>query len=273
MPRIVFLFLCLLAITHSYSQDIQRIEITGKIVADTTNDIEGVTVYNTSSNQGTITNAEGDFKIKVQLNDIVEIAALQFENFTVTIDPKIIDSRNMTVFLIEQVNKLDEVVILPYDLSGNLVTDIKSVKTFNPDLDAIYFGLNDITVYEFGDDYKSGVKNTVLETGVDNVFGADLFQIVSLLVDAIFPPKNKKNYNIDRRELSPSHMPDQDLRDYYSTEFIAEAFNVEENLIEAFIAFTESNKLDYSLIKKGRELEFLDLVKQQSDLFLKTHRD
>ena len=272
MKRYLLCCLTLLLASSTFAQNTQRVSISGKIIADTTNDIEGVTVYNTSSNKGTITNSEGKFEINATLNDVIEVSALQFEKFIVTIDQKILDSKKMTVFLVEQVNKLDEVVILPYDLSGDLVTDIESVKTFNPDLDAIYFGVNDVSTYEFGADYKSGVRNTVMETGPDNVFGANLLGVVGLLVNAIFPKKEKKNFTIDRRDLLPK-LPTKDLRDYYTTDFIVETFNVKENSIEAFIAFMETNNLDYSLLKNDRELEFLDLVKKQSDLFLKTKRD
>jgi len=40
-------------------------------------------------------------------------------------------------------------------LSGNMVADVKSVETFNPDLDAIYFGVNEIYAFEFTDDYNN----------------------------------------------------------------------------------------------------------------------
>ena len=60
------------------AQDIQRVEISGKIIVDSP-DVEGVTVFNATSNKGTITDAEGKFSILVALNDRLQISALQFE--------------------------------------------------------------------------------------------------------------------------------------------------------------------------------------------------
>ncbi len=136
---LLYLFL-LSPVFFVMAQNSDRIEVSGKIVVDS-DDLEGITVFNTSAKKGVITDENGLFKLDVALNDIIEFRALQFQNFTVTIDENIIKSKKMTVFLVEKINKLDEILILPYDLTGNLLVDIESVKTFNPDLDAIYFGL------------------------------------------------------------------------------------------------------------------------------------
>lgn len=271
MKQFYLAVLMLFSVCFAFSQTKNRVEVTGKIIVES-NDKEGVTVFNTSSNKGTITNTEGTFTIAVKLNDIVEVSALQFEKFTVHIDEKIMQSQQMTVFLVEEINKLDEVVILPYDLSGNLTVDMESVKTFNPDLDAIYFGVNDISVYEFSDDYRSGVKNSVMPNGVDNIFGVDIFQAVGLLADLIFPPKEKpKPVNYKRDLFSEDYS--KTLKDYYSIEFITETFNIPENQVDDFIVFTVENNLEFTLYNQGKELEFLELIKQQSDAFLKTKRD
>ena len=131
MKRLLLFTLLFSSFFTISAQDVERIEISGKIVVDS-NDLEGITVYNSSSNKGTVTDENGKFLLNVALNDIVEFRALQFQDFTVTIDENIIKSKKMTVFLVEKVNKLDEVVILPYDLTGNLAVDIESVRTFNP---------------------------------------------------------------------------------------------------------------------------------------------
>ena len=66
----ILIILCF-AVSSAFSQEINRIEVFGKIVVDSV-DVEGVTVYNTSSNKGTVTDLEGKFSIEVALNDIVE---------------------------------------------------------------------------------------------------------------------------------------------------------------------------------------------------------
>ena len=48
-----------------YAQHINRIEVSGKLSA--TNDMEGVTIFNTSSNKGTVADSQGNFILEVAL--------------------------------------------------------------------------------------------------------------------------------------------------------------------------------------------------------------
>lgn len=262
----LLLFLCLTASFFSFSQEIKRVEISGKIVVNS-EDLENVTIYNTSSNKGTLTDEDGKFKIEVALFDILEVRALQFQDFTVTIDKNIIDSKKATIFLVEKVNKLNEVVILPYDLTGNLVVDMESVRTFNPDLDAIYFGIGDISAYEFPDDYKSEVENIAARQPNDIRYQMNGAALVGLLLKPLFKSnKDKKAKEIEKlKEIQSTS-----LRDYYSTRYIVDNFKIPEDKVNEFVAYVESHDLDYSLLKSGKEMDFLEFLTQKSDEFLKS---
>ncbi|MBN4070263.1 hypothetical protein JYT76_01140 [Olleya sp. AH-315-F22] len=253
------LFILCLTVSVAFSQDINRIEVFGRIVVDNV-DVEGITVYNNSSNKGIVTDIDGKFSIEVALNDRLEISALQFEKFVVVINEDIISSKIMTVFLVERINKLDEVVILPYGLSGNLMVDIQSVKTFNPDLDAIYFGIQNMDDYEFSDDYKSGVVNMAMEEG-RYYNGVDFVQIIGLLVKPFFKSKKKGITNI-----SNSY---QDLTAKYSLSYLQKNLNIPKDSIDEFIHFVEDNGFDKTLMKDGNELQFLEFLIRQSKEFKK----
>ncbi len=263
----LLLFLCLSTAISSFSQDVKRVEISGKIVVNS-EDLENVTIYNTSSNKMALTDEGGKFKIEVALNDVLEVRALQFQDFKVTIDKNIIASKKATIFLVEKVNKLNEVVILPYDLTGNLVVDMESVKTFNPDLDAIYFGILDISAYEFPDDSKSKVENIAARgPGNDIRYQMDGAAIIGMLLKPLFKSnKERKEKKIEEAiDMNPTG-----LRDYYSTHFIVENFKIPESRVNEFIEYVESNGLDYSLLKKGKEMDFLEFLTQKSEEFLKS---
>ena len=92
MKNLVIIFCCLFTCAF-YAQDIDRITVNGRIVVSS-KDKEGVTVYNSSSNKGTLTDENGDFEIKVALNDIVEFGALQFKDFEVKITEDVIIFNN-----------------------------------------------------------------------------------------------------------------------------------------------------------------------------------
>lgn len=252
------------------AQDIKRVEITGKIVVNS-DDLENVTIFNTSSNQGTLTDENGKFNIKVALNDIIEVRALQFQEFKFTIDKNVIDSKRATIFLVEKINKLPEVVILPYDLTGNLTVDMQSVRTFNPDLDAIYFGITDISAYEFADDRKSEVVNIAARGPGNNIqYPLDVVAVVGLLLKPLFNSNKDKN---NKTAEQVANIPTNGLRDYYSAHYLEENFNIPENQVEAFVTYVEANGLDYTLMKKGKEMEFLEFLNQKSKDFLKAQSE
>ncbi|MCK0123590.1 carboxypeptidase-like regulatory domain-containing protein [Gelidibacter sp. F2691] len=262
--KTALLFLVLLIpLSFVSAQSVKRVEISGKIIVESS-DLENITVYNTSAKKGTLTDDKGLFKLHVALNDIIEVRALQFQDFTVTIDENIIKTRSMTVFLVEKINKLDEVIILPYDLTGNLLVDIESVKTFNPDLDAIYFGLANMNEYEFPDDYKSKVVNLAMPgTGNNIQYGFNVIGLVELFLRPIF--KSKKNDGRNEAINPPSY---DDFTEHYSTKFLVENFNIPEPRVEEFIKYVEDEGLDYSLLNSGKEFQFLEFISQKSKEFL-----
>ncbi|WGD35347.1 carboxypeptidase-like regulatory domain-containing protein [Olleya sp. YS] len=253
----------LLAFTFVNAQDSTRVEIKGKIIVASP-DLEGISVYNSSSNQGTVTDANGEFTISAMLNDKINIHALQFKDFNVAVAQDVIDSKQMNVFLVEQVNKLDEVVILSYDLTGILKEDVANAETFNPDMDAIYFGVDDISLYEFSNDQYSKVENLAAMSQNDRIrYQANGMAILSGLVGLIFKKKNKKKSTDSNVEEVSS------LGDTYTHEYFTVNFKIPEEKVEAFIAHVETNGFDTKLLENGKEMQLIEYLHKQSQEFLK----
>ncbi|MFC4723444.1 hypothetical protein ACFO5O_14000 [Geojedonia litorea] len=260
--------LCVLFFFVSFSalaQIFERIEVKGKIVVDSS-DVEGITIYNTSSNKGTFANEKGEFTIAVMLNDRVEFHALQFKDFTITIDQNIIDSRQMTVFLIEKINRLDEVIILPKGLSGDLVLDIENVKTVNVDMNALYFGIMNSDEYDFTDDYRSQIENIALHSQSQTmVNGLNVVNLVGVLLKPLFKSKKKEQQSNVVPEMTVSK-----LQSRYDIEFLSSNFGIPKDRVSDFVNYVESSGMDYSLLDEGKELQFLEYLNTKSQHYLKT---
>jgi len=266
MKKLLLFVSIFIACSNLNAQITQRVEINGRIIV-TANDVEGVTVFNSSSNKGTITNDKGEFALEVRLNDVIEFSALQFEKFRINIDEKILINRYVTVYLVERINKLDEVVITPYDmLTGNIVADVKSIETFNPHLDAIYFGVNDLYAYNFTDDYKSEVVNiAMIPTQFE--YSPDLVKILGEFLKPVF----KDKMNDEEKKLK--EFKGLELSDLYGKEFLSRSFDIPEDKMEEFIAFVESNQFSYDLLKKGNELQLIEHLYGKSMQFLNSIND
>ncbi|NAS14121.1 carboxypeptidase-like regulatory domain-containing protein [Poritiphilus flavus] len=105
----------------------------GKIIQD-------VHVMNITSNKATITDANGNFSISVRLNDTIRFSAVQYKKKQLVITASILESKGMVVSLEQFVNELDEVVVRPYDLSGDIARDMQNLKT-DPVVTASTLGL------------------------------------------------------------------------------------------------------------------------------------
>ena len=249
--------LCLISNT-SFAQDVARIEIKGNIIVNR-NDLEGVTVYNASSNKGTVTDKDGYFVLGVALNDRVEFAALQFKNFQVVVTQDIIDAKAMTVLLIEQVNKLPEVVILPYNLTENLIVDVNSIALVNPDLDALYFGLGNLDKFDFEYDHLSEVTNIAMSQN-NLIYGVNMIEVVGLLLNQIFLPKNKT-------EFVPVYKK-HGILDVYDKDYLMTALKIVEQDLVEFVYYVEEDSFNFALLDLNREFEFLEFLKLQEQKFV-----
>lgn len=239
------------------AQQIERVEINGRISVDT-EDKEGIVVYNQSANKGVTTDENGAFKIDVAVNDVVGFGALQFKDFIIIIDARIIESRQVSVRLVEDVNKLDEVLVLPYDLSGNINVDVNAVRTYNVDMAEIYEDEEDFDDYKFSADSQTKVDSPILN---ENRFvnGLNMVNIFRLFVNKKDKSQSKVEQILENR--SP-------IIKRYNAAYLETHFNIPTDLTYAFIDFVEEATYDKMLLEKKNEILLLDYLRKQSELFL-----
>ena len=260
----IILFLTIVISFSAISQNVGRIEVSGKIIVEGS-DISGITIFNTSSNNGTITDENGAFKIQVAKNDIIEVSALKYQNIKFTVNEAIIDSKKMKLFLIEEINKLDEVIVRTRGLSGNLGADVEGSESFNPKLDALYFGVRHSSEYNFETDEKTEVSNLGMNYQQQHmVNGLNIVNVVDQLLLPLFRSEvpNKKKAGIP-------DVPIESIKYYFGSEFLVDNFNIPEHRVQEFIQFVESDNFDYGLLNYGKEMEFLEYLNQKSIEFLK----
>lgn len=259
LPFIIF---CM-CISVGIAQNDNRIEISGKVIV-VSNDVEGLTVNNITSNRIAVTDMNGMFNIYVALNDKIKITALQFDTILVAVTQEILDSKQLTVFLDEKLTALDEVVILPFNLTGDLASDLNKVRSHNPKFESIYFGDLLTEDNQYTDIQYQEVENTILMK--DRFYnGVDFVKITNWLVKPLFGTKNTSKANT---EFGNSNF--DALRDTYTKDFISSNFNIPEDEVATFIAFAESNNTDASLYQKGKDIELIEYLVNQSKLYLES---
>ena len=262
MKKAIFFF-ALLSTMHVMSQNVRRVQVNGRIIVES-NDISGITIYNMSSNKGAITNENGEFKLRVALDDLIEVSALQYQNLNFKVNEAIIQSKTMKLFLIEEIYKLEEIVVSTKGLSGNLNIDIPNANAFKPKLNALYFGIKHRDDFDFKDDYKSKVKNMALNSERQTMInGLNIVNVVDQLLLPLFRSKVA-----DKKKSGIPEVPVESIKYYFGSEFLVDNFNISSHRVEEFIRFVESKDFDFSLLNYGKEMEFLELLNKKSVAFL-----
>ena len=253
------------------AQDVERVVVEGFITAPQSEDVEGVNIYNNSTQKGTVTNEKGEFTLKVGVNDRVLITALQFQSFTIIVDKGIIDTQKMKIYLNPAVNQLEEVIVRPYDLSGNIVADVNRVKTytFAPKMDLSYEALN--FKYEFQPDALTKIDGNAAEEALNNEGlknGANILGILGLLF-----PKNMEIDLVKNKTIEDRVQISRTLRQRFSNAYIEETFGIPKEKANDFLYFAEEGGLTETMLKAENEMELLDYMYLQSNRYKKTSEE
>ncbi len=254
MPRNkkFFLFFFLIVINASAQSIFSKLE--GK-VTNLDKGIADVHVMNTSSNRATITDAEGRFSISTKLNDTILFSAVQYKRMSLVISRAMLESRSIIVPLEEFINELDEVVVRPYNLSGDLSRDMNS--------------LNKEKVY---------VASTL---GLPNAYVKPITQAERKLNEAttgggLVPLNPIINAISGRTKYLKKVLASQEkyartirVREYYADSLFVKYLKIPKNKIEDFMYFCEVDNAFSAVVDSHDKLKIWEYLKLRSSSYLR----
>jgi len=91
-------------------------------------DVAATHVMNMTKKSATITDVNGYFTITAQLNDTLVFSAVQFKKKTMVVTKSVLESKLLYVPLEEALTELDEVIVMPYNLSGDMTKDLQRME-------------------------------------------------------------------------------------------------------------------------------------------------
>lgn len=242
-----------------FSQDIPRIKISGEIHVPQNEDAEGISVFNISTQKGTITNADGVFEIEIAENDHLQITALQYQSFTVVVDKNTVEHKTIDVFLNPAVNQLEEVLVRTNDLTGNINVDVKKIAAENltKDMDLSYGNLKN--GFYIPDDNTS-LSSNAAEEGLNSKAlkdGANFKAMIVAVTKLIFPNSNKTSVGENRKDQADINYI---IEQRFGKDFITENFDIAEDKIVDFLFYAQENGLDQDLLKPANELKLMEFL-------------
>lgn len=246
------MFFFLIVINASAQSIFSKLE--GK-VTNLDKGIADVHVMNTSSNRATITDAEGRFSISTKLNDTILFSAVQYKRMSLVISRAMLESRLIIVPLEEFINELDEVVVRPYNLSGDLSRDMNS--------------LNKEKVY---------VASTL---GLPNAYVKPITQAERKLNEAttgggLVPLNPIINAISGRTKYLKKVLASQEkyartirVREYYADSLFVKYLKIPENKIEDFMYFCEVDNAFSAVVDSHDKLKIWEYLKLRSSSYLR----
>lgn len=253
--KLLFITLLLFG-TILIAQEKERILVQGKIIAPEGESPEGMTVFNKNTGNGTISNQEGEFKLRVALGDSITFSALQFQKFNVAVEEGVINSGEMNVFLRESVNELPEVRLSSNQLSGDINVDVAKIEIADPQVPRYSAAQLKAMGVNITPDALSGPdKNAAFASSQTRlVNGLNFVNIFKLLAGAEI-----ENNPFTQKEL------DEKLRAIYDDDFFRSNLDIERDNINDFIYYLTDHGLDKKMLADGKELELIEFLIQKSE--------
>lgn len=249
------LITCLIILMSTVCLAQDRVLITGNITAPVGESAEGISVVNRTAKSATIANETGDFSIRVAVSDTLHFSAIQFQNFSVIIDDGVVENRQLNVFISEAVTELPEVVVSPYDLSGNVQVDVKIIPVVEADLPTKSAAEINPYEYTFRPDSLVSPPNAAMRSGMiySGMNFANIFR-------NIFTPRDVIT-NVGEEDI------DEKVLQLHEDEFFREQLNIRKENIKEFIFFAEDNGLTSEMLKPENELVLIEFLVAQSQKY------
>jgi hypothetical protein len=271
MKAILFVILSLIT-NFLFAQGIERKVLRGIVVVDSF-DVENITVRNISSNVGSKTDIEGKFSIRARATDTLFFESPSFISQKYILTQKDFWKEELEIRLHVKITELDELVITPYTLSGNLIEDTKRIQVYGDGFAVI--DAKKIMHYE--DDVRSGAPiNSALPSvfapnGSNFNFLALGAGLVSLFIKPSFSKSHSKRVYEERRiKALQSKSYSDHLFERFSHNFFVETLKIKNEDIPMFMSFSELNVYELSpLLKPENELKLIEyLIKKASEFNL-----
>ena len=256
-------FIVIFIITQSvFSQNTERQVLKGKVVADSL-DVENITVFNVSSNIGAVTNEVGIFYIKAKETDTLYFQGLSFVSQKYILTKKDFYVDELEIQLNIKINELNEVIVTPNTLTGNLEIDVNKIKVYG---DFMEIDMNVVKHYNDDKFYKNPKVTTTPDHFAPGGSTID-FKVIGKAIGKLFgikgdPKKNVKEVLKERRlrEVQAKSFSEH-IKERYSNHFFTSTLKIKNEYIAAFLAYAELSSVELvEFLKPENELKLLEYL-------------
>ena len=231
-------------------------ELEGRVFS-VANDVSAVHVSNISENKGTITDENGFFEISVIIGDTLVFSAVQFKKKELVVTQEVLDYPLFLVALEETLNELNEVVVMPYNLSGDLQKDMGKI-VIGPVITSSTEGLLNADVKRVTQSQRKlyTARTWDLEIG----FG---FKVKTDPLINYFSGRTKRLKKRIAQEAQSKWI--EKVRAYYPDSLYVQELKIPENNVGDFIYSFEKDTLFEGIVRNGDKLKLWEFLQIKSE--------
>lgn len=254
-PNILLPF-CLLFVAVAQAQDSRSEKLEGRVYSED-GDVAATHVLNTTTERATIADIKGYFAIPVQLNDTLVFSAVQYKRKEIVVTQSVLESKLVLIPLEPSLTELDEVVVTPYNLSGDMARDLSRLN-IEPVVTASTLGLPNAHVKPI----SKAERELFTATSGGGII--PLFPVINGITGRTKMLKNrvKRNKTYARTER---------IRQFYVDSLYTTEFKIPQEKIDDFLYFCEVDPDFQSTVDTHDRLAIWEFMRKKSLVYLENN--
>lgn len=242
MKYFVVFFFLVLSVSAFAQESSSSQKVTGYVYNDNgKTPLSGVNIININKVRGSKTDSNGYFEIDVHPTDTLHFSLIGFQSLRVKVTNDWIKNKMAKIFITEKAIALEEVVIRPFNLTGYLEVDSKTIPT-NQNYRYSISGLNN--GYEAGE-YSPGAFGKVL---------GSIFNPADMLYNVF----GKKGNELKKmKEMKKDDTVRTLLESKFDRETIAVLLGIDKNEIPEILQRCNYSE---SFIQTANDLQIMDAI-------------
>lgn len=220
-------------------------------------DVAATHVQNKTSNKGTITDIDGFFAVTVQSNDTLIFSAIQFKKKEIIITEEIVTQGFLNVLLEDALNELDEVVVTPYSLTGDITKDLDLIS-----IDAVITS----STLDLPNAYVKPISKAERELFAAT---ANPFFSVDPLINAITGRTKMLKKRVARNKL---YSRTERVKEFYADSLFRMDLKIPEDKINELLYFCEVDSGFQTVVDTNDKLKIWDYIRKKSIVFRENYK-
>jgi hypothetical protein len=263
MKNFLGTFFCII-FAFTNAQITTREIINGKIIADSLG-IENVTVFNKTSNKGAVSDNNGLFTLFARANDTLIFSNVAFSSKALVLSEFDFKVKLVKIELKVKINELEEVVVSPFSLTGDLIKDSNNLKVVMIDPKT---NEKKIMSQEMDPDFYSTTKNIAMPNDGTILYGVDFVKVGKLLKNKIFK-SDKDDTSVHNTKYFQDKIVPEILKEKFSYAFFNETLGLKNDEIALFLNFCENDPEIKTLLNSKDEIYLIEFLINKNEEFKK----